>query len=719
MKIVKLFCLLSFVCVKAPADEGMWLPFLLESLNEKEMKAMGMKIKAKDIYDINKGSLKDAIVQFGGGCTGEIISNEGLVLTNHHCGYGSIQRLSTLSSNYIANGYWSKNKEEELPSAGLSVTFISKMEDVTTTILQGVTDKTTEQERQSIIDKNTKLFQEKYKKETYENLLVRPFYNGNMYIAIVTLVYNDIRFVGAPPESIGAYGHDTDNWVWPRHAADFSVFRIYADANNKPAAYNINNIPYVPKKALKISTSGIKEGDFTMVFGFPGRTNEYLPAVAVQQTLEVNNPIKIDIRDGVLKILKTYMQQDENIKLQYGSKYAGIANAWKKWIGENQGLARSGAVQKKLDNEKLFLQKINANPNWKSLYGNVLTDLNDLYKNSSDYFFVRDAFNETIGNCEILSQGVQFNTLEKALEKNDIATIEKEKTAALNRLTSFYKDYSYKVDEVVLAKVLQIYFSKVESKYWGNLTEKIWNANNKDAVVIAKDVFSNSFIINKEKLKIFLALSNSEMLIALNNDKGYALANGLRQGFVVNVANTVVNNQNEINKLQRQYMAAQMVVLKEKRFYPDANSTLRITYGKIKPYQPKDGVTYNYHTYLDGVMDKYIPNDYEFDVPQKLRELYAAKDYGQYGENGKMPVCFIAANHTTGGNSGSPALDAYGNLVGLNFDRAWEGTMSDINYDVNICRNIMVDIRYVLFIIDKFGGATHLINEMNLVKSKK
>jgi hypothetical protein len=719
MQKIKIFFILLTISFKALADEGMWLPFLLETLNEKEMKAMGMKINAKDIYDINKGSLKDAIVQFGGGCTGEIISNQGLVLTNHHCGYSYIQKLSTLSNNYIANGYWGKNKEEELPSAGLSVTFISKMEDVTTIILQGITNTLTEQERQSIIDKNIKTFQEKYKKETYENLLLRPFYNGNMYIAIVTVVYTDVRFVGAPPESIGAYGHDTDNWVWPRHAADFSVFRIYADANNKPAAYNINNVPYVPKKSLKISMSGIKEGDFTMVFGFPGRTNEYLPAAAVQQTLEINNPIKIEIRDEVLKIQKSFMQQDENIKLQYGSKYAGIANAWKKWIGENQGLARSGAVQKKLEYEKSFTQKVNANASWKNEYGNTLTDLNELYKNSADYFFVRDAFNETIGNCEILSQGVQLNALERALEKNDNANIEKEKTAVLNRLTAFYKDYSTKVDEAVLAKVVQIYFNKVDSKYWGSTSHKIWNANNKNATAIAKDVFANSFIINIDKLKTFLALPNSEMLKMLQEDIGYALANGLRQGYVVNAASNVNNNQNEINKLQRQYMGAQMAVLKEKRFYPDANSTLRITYGKVKPYQPKDGVTYDYHTYLDGVMDKYIANDYEFDVPQKLRELYAAKDYGQYGEKGKMPVCFIAANHTTGGNSGSPALDAYGNLVGLNFDRAWEGTMSDINYDASICRNIMVDIRYVLFIIDKFGGATHLIKEMNLVNTKK
>jgi hypothetical protein len=720
MKRIKLLSLVVLFSFKTFADEGMWLPFLLENLNEKEMKAMGLKITAKDIYDINKGSLKDAIVQFGGGCTGEIISNKGLILTNHHCGFGNIQRLSTLENNYVTNGYWSKGFNEELPAAGLTVTFISRMENVTKIILNGVTTTMSEPERQSTIDKNIKAYQTTVNKKSFENIIVRPFYNGNMYIMIATIVYKDIRFVGAPPESIGAYGHDTDNWVWPRHAADFSLFRIYANDKNEPVEYSPNNVPYTPKKSLNISLDGVKEGDFTMVYGFPGRTNQYLPGIAVEQTLKLNNPIKIEIRDEVLKIQKSFMQNDDKIKLQYASKYAGIANAWKKWIGENLGLEKSKAVDRKLAYEKIFIQKVNANAVWKSIYGNTLNQLNALYKEAEPYFYVRDAFNEVFNNCEVLGNGAQLAVLEKALETGNVATIDKEKAALQTRMTNFYKDYNTAVDEQVLAKVVEIFFARVNKTYWGVTSTQLWEQYKADAKALAKDVFVNSFLVNEDKLKTFVAIPNTELLKALREDKGYQLAAALRNGYIDNAADKVTSLQTEINKIQRQYMEAQLLVMqKDRKFYPDANSSLRLTYGKVKGYQPKDGMSYHYYTYLDGVMEKYIPNDYEFDVPQKLRDLHQAKDYGQYGENGKQPVCFIAANHTTGGNSGSPALDAYGNLVGLNFDRVWEGTMSDINYDVSICRNIMVDARYVLFIIDKFGGATHLIKEMNLVHPKK
>ena len=415
------------------------------------------------------------------------------------------------------------------------------------------------------------------------------------------------------------------------------------------------------------------------------------------------------------------MQNDATIKLQYGSKYAGIANAWKKWIGENLGLQQSNAVQKKLAYENTLTQKINVNPSWKATYGTLLPQLNELYKQAEPYFYTRDAFNETIGNCEILTQGVQLNNLEKLLEANNDEKINKEKLAIIDRMKGFYKDYNTKVDAAVLQQVLTLYINKVNTSYWGTTTTQIMEYYKNDITAIVNDVFANSFIINKEKLESLMQQTDNKLIYnTLSNDKGYRLANALRQGFVVNAASNINNLQAQINTLQRQYMQAQIVVMAGVRnFYPDANSTLRVTYGKAKGYQAKDAVTYAYRTYLDGVIEKYIPNDYEFDTPKKLRELYQAKDYGQYGINGKMPVCFIAANHTTGGNSGSPAFDAYGNLVGLNFDRAWEGTMSDINYDPTICRNIMVDIRYVLFIIDKFGGASQLIKEMNLVTVKK
>ncbi len=717
MRNLRLFLLFVSLSFKSFADEGMWLPYLLGQLNEKEMKAMGMKITAKDIYDINKGSLKDAIVQFGGGCTGEIISEQGLVLTNHHCGYGAIQRLSTLENNYVNNGFWSQQQSAELPSPGSSVTFISRMEDVTALVLKEVTNKMTEPERQSTIDKKLTELKSTYKKETYENITIRPFYNGSMYVLIATVTYNDVRLVGAPPASIGAFGADTDNWVWPRHGGDFSIFRIYAGPDNKPAPYNASNVPYKPKKSLSISLKGVKEGDFTMVFGFPGRTNEYLPAIAVQQTLELNNPIKIQLREVVLKAQKGFMQNDAGIKLQYSAKYAGIANAWKKWIGENLGLQSSGAVAKKKAYEQIFQNRVQANPAFITEYGTVLTDINTLYEAAAPYFYIRDAFNETVGNSEILNQALGYLNLEKMLTVGYTEPVKKEKETLLAAAKAFYKDYSAKVDEQVLTRLLEVYFTKTEDAYHQNIVDLGYAANYKEnAAAIAHSIFENSFLANIDQLKAAFEKTNDDLLALLSNDKAFQFAKLLRNNYVNTAAKKVAGYQDNINKLQRLYMQAQMAVMKDKRFYPDANSTLRITYGKVKGYQPKDGVQYHYYTYLDGVMEKYIPGDYEFDVPEKLRTLYKNKDYGPYGQNGKMPVCFIAANHTTGGNSGSPALNAYGQLVGLNFDRVWEGTMSDINYDVNICRNIMVDIRYVLFIVDKFGGAKRLIKEMKLVK---
>ncbi|MEI7472529.1 MAG: S46 family peptidase, partial [Chitinophagaceae bacterium] len=627
MRNLRLFLLFVSLSFKSFADEGMWLPYLLGQLNEKEMKAMGMKITAKDIYDINKGSLKDAIVQFGGGCTGEIISEQGLVLTNHHCGYGAIQRLSTLENNYVNNGFWSQQQSAELPSPGSSVTFISRMEDVTALVLKEVTNKMTEPERQSTIDKKLTELKSTYKKETYENITIRPFYNGSMYVLIATVTYNDVRLVGAPPASIGAFGADTDNWVWPRHGGDFSIFRIYAGADNKPAPYNASNVPYKPKKSLSISLKGVKEGDFTMVFGFPGRTNEYLPAIAVQQTLELNNPIKIQLREVVLKAQKDFMQNDAGIKLQYSAKYAGIANAWKKWIGENLGLQSSGAVAKKKAYEQLFQKRLQANPAFITEYGTVLTDINTLYEAAAPYFYIRDAFNETVGNSEILNQALGYLNLEKMLTVGYTEPVKKEKETLLAAAKAFYKDYSAKVDEQVLARLLEVYFTKTEDAYHSNIVDLGYATNYKEnAAAIAHAVFENSFLTNIDQLKAAFEKTNDDLLTMLSNDKAFQLAKLLRNNYVNTAAKKVAGYQDNINKLQRLYMQAQMAVMKDKRFYPDANSTLRITYGKVKGYQPKDGVQYHYYTYLDGVMEKYIPGDYEFDVPEKLRTLYKNKD---------------------------------------------------------------------------------------------
>lgn len=719
-----LIAFLLFIVSAAKADEGMWLPLLLEKLNEKQMKSMGMKISAKDIYDINKGSLKDGIVSFGGFCTGEVISSKGLVLTNHHCGFDVIQNHSTLDRNYIRDGFWAKNNSEELLNPKLFVTFIVRIEDVSKQVLNGVTSDLGERERQSIIDKNSNELRNKVKKEGYQSSFVRPFFEGNQYFLFVTETYNDIRLVGAPPSAIGNFGKDTDNWMWPRHTGDFSMFRIYAGKDNKPAAYSTDNIPYVPKKALSISLDGVAENDFTMVFGFPGKTMQYLPAVAVEQIVAVNDPAKIAIRDTALAVIDGFMRKDEQIKIQYAAKYAGISNAWKKWQGEILGLTRTNAVDKKKKYENEFEKRVNANPQWKANYGNLLNELESAYSEFKPYGLARDYYLEITSKIELLTIASQLNSLVQAFEKNGDKGYAEQLAKAKERLDDIYNEYNPDVDRLLFRNLMTMYVKDQPAEYVSAQAQKGWTDHNKQdsgITMIEALCYNSSAIAYRDKLyKSNLLTTDSKTAIeAIKQDPAVLLYRDLVKTYNENVTPELNEIQNRINQLQRKYMRAQMEVMKEKKFYPDANSTLRVTYGNVKGYHAKDAVKYDYYSYLDGVMEKYKPGDYEFDVPEKLQELYKQKDYGQYGQKGKMPVCFIATNHTTGGNSGSPVLDAYGNLVGLNFDRVWEGTMSDINYDPSICRNIMVDIRYVLFIVDKYAGANHLIKEMKLVHPKK
>jgi hypothetical protein len=697
------------------ANEGMWLPQLLAQLNEKEMKSLGMKISASDIYNINKGSLKDAIVSFGGFCTAEVISDQGLILTNHHCGYDAIQEHSTIEHNYLMDGFWAKDKGAELPNAGLTATFIVRIDDVTTAVLSGVTGDMDEKARQSAIDKNIARLRQDAKKESWQDVMVRPFYYGNKYYLFITETFKDVRLVGAPPSSIGKFGADTDNWVWPRHTGDFSLFRIYAGKDNRPAEYSPNNVPYKPKYSLTISLTGVKPNDFTMVFGFPGRTQEYLPASAVKLQAEVLNPVKINIRDLTLKTWGGYMRQDQQVNLQYSSKHAGIANSWKKWIGESQGIAITNAIQKKLDYEAEFTKRVNANPAWKAKYGDVLPQLNALYAQISPYALVRDQFTETANAVELFTIANQLRSLVNAYKNEGAAGYEKRKDAVLSNLEALFKDYRPEIDREVFTSLTERYFKNVDASYIGKDAAEMWS-DRKNASRVAEKIYSDSRVLTLAGVQKILGQKPDEAVEDLEKDPALRFTGSL-QGQYTTAATPKLNEiQNSINQLQRVYMQAQMDVMKEKRFYPDANSTLRVTYGQVKGYEARDAVDYEPYTYLDGVMEKYKPGDYEFDVHPKLIELYKNKDYGQYAQNGKMPVCFIGTNHTTGGNSGSPALDANGHLVGLNFDRVWEGTMSDLNYDPSICRNIMMDIRYFLFIVDKFAGAGHLVKEMKLKK---
>ena len=712
MKFLKLFLLL-FVIQTQAQQGGMWIPSLLKGMNETEMKNLGMKMSVKEIYDVNNSSIKDAVPHFNGGCTSEVISPKGLILTNHHCGYSQIQSHSTVEHDYLNDGFWAYKMEDELPNENLTVTFIVKIEDVTTAVLNGTATLTNEAEKQKKIQENISALSNSLPKENWQENKIRTFYEGNQYMLFVTETFTDVRLVGAPPTSIGKFGSDTDNWVWPRHTGDFSLFRIYADKNNHPAKYSKDNVPYTPKHFLPISLDGVAEDDFTLVFGYPGKTNEYLPAVAIEQIVNELNPAKIEIRDKALKVTDGFMRKDKAIKIQYASKYAGIANYWKKWIGETQGLKKSNAVAVKKEAEKAFQQKIVKAGKQKE-YGTLLTDFDKNYAAIAPYALAKEYYAETVQrNTELLSTGLKLVQLEQVYNTRGEQAFNDRKTNLINSLADFYKNFNASVDEKVFEQLIDLY-SKQPSKQF--LPQNLMNV---DAKNLATGVYSKSKIKDYDSLKKLLSGDAKTVITNLNTDPAFTLVKQLSDKYNKEIAPKYDEINLTITALQRTYMKAQLELNTDSRIFPDANSTLRVTYGKVKGYEPKDATYYEPVTYLEGVMEKYVPGDYEFDVPAKLIDLYNKKDYGPYSENGKMPVNFIGTNHTTGGNSGSPAIDAHGNLIGLNFDRVWEGTMSDIYYDPSICRNIMVDIRYVLFIMDKYAGAKNLISELKLVHPKK
>ena len=690
---------------------GMWIPSLLEGMNAKEMKSLGMKMSVSDIYNINKSSLKDAVPHFNGGCTAEMISNQGLLLTNHHCGYGQIQAHSSVQNDYLTDGFWAKNLSEELPNKNLVVTFIVRIEDVTKKVLADTQNLSDETLREAQIQRNIAFLVKNSPKESWQENRIRAFYEGNQYILFVVETFKDVRLVGAPPSSIGKFGSDTDNWVWPRHTGDFSLFRVYADKNNRPAEYSKDNVPYRPKHFFPISLKGVKAGDFTMVFGYPGRTEEYLPAVAVEQIVNVLNPAKIGIRDVILKTQDGFMRANNEIKIKYASKYASVANYWKKWIGETQGLKKSNAVAIKRAQEQKFIKEVEKRGKTAE-YGHILPQFAEKYAQIQDYALAADLYWELAQrNIDLIANGYKILQLRNALREKGTQSFADRKKNLLNNFETVFKNYDINVDKAVFEQAIS-YYAKTMPK--ALLSP---NLHQFDAHALADKLYKESFLASKAEMDKVLNLPDDAFEKRLKNDVGVQFVDQIIAHFYETVMPTYQNLGSEIATLQRTYMKAILEFSKpQDRIFPDANSTLRVTYGKVAGYSPLDAVTYDYMTYLDGVMEKYVPNDYEFDVPAKLRELYEKKDYDIYGVNGKMPVCFIATNHSTGGNSGSPAIDAQGNLIGLNFDRVWEGTMSDIHYDPKICRNIMVDIRYVLFIIDKYAGAGYLLNEMKLVK---
>lgn len=673
---------------------------------------MGLKISARDIYDVNQGSLKDAVVIFGGGCTGEVISEQGLVLTNHHCGYGTVQGLSSLKNNYLLQGFWAKDRTEELPCPGLTVTFIVRIDDVSSRVKEGVGEGMNEADRNKKILANIEVIEKETEKNTGYIAQVKSFYYENEYYLFLMEKYTDIRLVGFPPNGIGKFGGDTDNWAWPRHTGDFGLFRIYANKQNKPAAYAADNVPYKPKKSFTINIKGVKENDFSMVYGFPGRTSEYLTSDGVAEVMNVLDPARIKIRAARLAIMDEDMKSSEDIFIKYASKQSSIANYYKKWKGELLGLQVNNAIEKKKNEERLFMNWVNSDKSRMAKYNHLLSDISANYKEHEQAIKLNEYINEAIWASELLKKGSIYTRMLAAIDTipstDSLKRYEKE-------MEAFYKTISFETDYKIASKLFAIYQSEIAPVTWSYNENAVWSSNSN-----LQDVYDNSFLSSREKFNKLISAENKEDIkLLIKQDiayKTYAYFDSLQKANAVSLKESLL----KLNELYSVYIIALKEFNNGRQFYPDANSTLRLTYGKIEGVKPQDGMQYTYYTTLDGAVRKYNPNTDEFRMPEKLLQLHKTKDFGQYSidQNGSktVPLAFLASNHTTGGNSGSPVLNANGELIGTNFDRIWEGTMSDILFDPNLCRNITLDIRYTLFIIEKFGDARWVIDELKIVK---
>lgn len=703
---------ISMIMPNLFADEGMWLPLLLKK-KEADMQKNGMRISAEDIYNVNNASLKDAVMLFGTGCTGEFVSSQGLLLTNHHCGYSFIVSHSTVERDYLTNGFWAMNREEELPCKGLTITRLVYMEDVTKQVLNGVADNMSETERQKLIEQNIAQVKEKATKDNHYTAVIKPFYYGNQYFMYVNEVFKDVRLVGAPPSNIGKFGGDTDNWMWPRHTGDFSVFRVYADKDGKPAEYSKDNVPYTPKKHLKINIKGVNEGDFTFVFGYPGTTKQFLTSDAVDYVQNVEDPTRIKLRTARLDVYNRAMNESPAQRLRYASKVASVANGWKKWQGEVRGLKRLNAIEKK----KAFEKDFNAWAENNAKYKNVLSELKATYAEMERANMSYTYLNEAVFASDLM---IQVRKLGVVIASSDEASLGNNVLKFYAELLKYYaNDYKNhrRVDKEIFVRAMSIFYNDYAKENYTWLRDIVKKDYNDNAEAYFDYVYENSLLTSPEKAaKVFENFSKKNIK-KLEKDPAFKLFTPIWMQYMEKDRFELAFYDDKVDSLYRIYVDGIMKKDTKKEFYPDANLTLRVAYGNIKTYQPKDAITYEAFSTIEGIMEKENPEIYDYVVEPKLKQLYEKKDYGIYAnEKGELPVAFIASNHTTGGNSGSPVLDKDGNLIGINFDRNWEGTMSDIMYDPSQCRNISLDIRYCLFIIDKFAGASHLIGEMDLIK---
>ncbi len=701
LRLLVLFCVAILGLKPVLAEEGMLIPSLIAAF-ENDMKAKGMKLSAADIYSINNTSIKDAIFQFGGGCTAELVSDKGLLLTNHHCGYGQIQAHSSLEHDYLKNGFWAKNLAEELPNPGLSATRIVRIEDVTAAVLAGASSKAD----QAVIAANIKKLVAAAIAGTHYEAEIKAFNYGNDYYLMLKETFTDVRFVGTPPNSIGKFGGDTDNWVWPRHTGDFSVFRIYAGKDNKPATFSNDNQPYKPLHYLPISFQNRQEGDFTMVYGFPGLTEQHVVSEYLKFIIEKERPARIEMRNHSLAAIDAGMKASDLTRIQYSAKQASIANAWKKWIGQVEGLENLGAVQLKLDYEAKYKAMASSKPEW-AKYASALATLNGLMAEGT-----KTEYNYAIG-VEYFSVGPEYFKLVRGLE--DLLTNYAKYTAnnelqgVLAKLQTsadgYFKNYNAAVDRQIFLELTKLYLNYSQQALKGTTVEQLTEL-----------IYSKSIFTDAARYKAFLSSFSAKSIKKLQKDAGFVHFNTFFTPFRNEIVPAYKTFQAEVNKWMQVYVEGKYVMFPLEKHWPDANSTLRITYGQLEGSAPTDGMRYTEHTTLDGIVAKYNTGNPDFELLPRMLDLHAAKNYGPYAQGDELWVCFTGSNHTTGGNSGSPVLDENGYLMGLNFDRSWESTMSDYLFDPNRCRNIVVDIRYVLWVMDIYSGAKHLVDEMTLMK---
>ena len=716
MKKIKLLSLmlllLPFVPVKA--DEGMWILPLLEKMNSGRMTELGFEITPQEIYDLNNTALKDAIVIFGNGCTGEIVSDQGLLFTNHHCGYAAIQQLSSVEHNYLKDGFWAMNTNEELYAEGLTVSFLESFTDVTDQVEKALKKSKTQEDKAKALDKlQDKLCKKAGCDDKFIVGQLTSFYGGNTYYFIVYKIFRDIRLVGTPPSSIGKFGADTDNWMWPRHTGDFSIFRVYADKDNNPAEYSEDNVPYSPERHLKISLAGYEEGSPAMIMGYPGTTNRFMTASELGETSE-RNDVAIKVRTVRQDVLMADMQADPKIMIQYASKYAGSSNGWKKWIGMNETFAKLGVQERRAEEEKAFTEWVNAGGQERiDRYGSALKNIDEAVAGRKADNLLLTYIRESVGSIELVNAAAYGNMVKKAFEIKDQEEKDTRLASLKAGLENFYKDYSMPTDKKVAVAMISLLKENIPAEELPSFYKEIDSCFGGDVNAFVENLYAESVYTSLDKV---MAAVNAGDVTVLTEDPANKV--------LVSYIESYKPHQQALNKYAAQfaqgkkdYIAGTLEMREGEAIYPDANFTMRLTFGQVLPYYPRDAVFYNYYTTLDGVMEKEDPSNWEFEVPEKLKELWRNQDFGRYAlDNGKMPLAFISNLDITGGNSGSPIMNGRGELIGLAFDGNWESMSGDIIFEPELQRCISVDIRYVLFIIEKYGEAHNLIDELDIVE---